>query len=155
MGKTIQGDRLEPNADYFTGVLFTRLMGNAVFDTATPDSKVQAYAHCSRQSKGGLAVALINFDTKERTVHLNSSFLSSTSSRVDFIMTAESAALGQYAKLNGGQRLTSAAGLVGVKGTGNIVTLPAQSCGAVNFPNAAVSHCSPSPPSPPSPPVPP
>merc|ERR1712216_895659 len=70
-------------------------------------------------------------------------------------MTAESAALGQYAKLNGGERLTSAADLVGVKGTGNIVTLPAQSCGAVDFPNAAVSLCSPSPPAPPAPPAPP
>jgi len=161
--KTMQGDTLKPNADYFSAVLFTRVMGNEVFHTKTPDDSVQAYAHCARTGQhgfkaGALAVAVINLDTKQRTVRLGNGGLNSNSRHTDYIMTADgSTPYAQYVKLNGGKRLEDAADLVGIEAVGNVISLPAQSYGAVLFPDAAVDHCSttPTPPSPSPPPTPP
>jgi hypothetical protein len=174
--KTMKGDTLQPNADYFSAVLFTKLMGKEVLLTSTPDDEVQVYAHCARPGQAGfqegaLAVALINLDTQRREVQLSAHGLSTTSRRLEYIMTAASKPPSQFAKINGDKVLKSLADLVGVEGQGDSFTLPPQSYGAVLFPDAAVHHCvagpsppplppsppspTPTPPTPPSPPAPP
>jgi hypothetical protein len=153
----MEGDSLQPNADYFSAVLFTRLMGKEVFHTSTPDDQVQVYAHCARPGQAGfqagaLAVALINLDTQSREVRLSAPGLSATSRRLEYIMTAVSKPpFSQYVNINGVKRLESAADLVGVEGKGELFTLPSQSYGAVLFPDAAVLYCSTDPPTPPTP----
>ena len=66
-------------------------MGNAVFATATPTatapgSSVLVFAHCARQHEGGLAVAIINFDTVARPVTIDDAHIDSSSARMDYIM---------------------------------------------------------------------
>jgi len=142
--KTMKGDTLEPNVDYFSAVLFKRYMGNNVFRTSTPDDMLQAYAHCSRGKHGGLAVALINLDTRNRValLHDEAGKLSSSSSRTDYLLTSDSGSPhGQYAKLNGGRAVRSVKDLVGKPGHGNSVTLAPRSYGVVVFDGADVPLC--------------
>ena len=59
-----------PLPDYYTGVLFGRLMGTGVLsaDTAaTTDGVLRSYAHCSRATPGGVTVLFIN--TAEATTY--------------------------------------------------------------------------------------
>ena len=142
------------NPDYFSAVLFKRYMGNAVFATVTPTattdtsgSSVLVFAHCARQHEGGLAVAIINFDTVARPVTIDDAHIDSSSARMDYIMESAGGEgegpYSQYAKLNGGsKRLETAADLIGQKGTGGAsLVLPPQSYGVVVFPEAGVKHC--------------
>merc|ERR1712072_1254078 len=142
--KTMKGDTLEPNVDYFSAVLFKRHMGNEVFQTSAPDNMLQAYAHCSRGKRGGLAVALINLDTRNQVALLHDAAgkLSSSSSRTDYLLTSDSGSPhGQYAKLNGGRTVRSVKDLVGKPGHGNSVTLAPRSYGVVVFDGADVPLC--------------
>lgn len=153
--KTLSGDTLVANVDYFAAVLFKQFMGNEVFMTRTQDLKVQVYAHCAR-STGGLATAVLNLDTTARTVHLDTSELDTSIDRVEYILTSDSnSPFSQKAKVNGKTRVTSVQSLkaAAVKGQGNTITLPPQSFGIVVFPSAKVNHCAvgPSPPSPSTP----
>eukprot|EP01116_Phalansterium_solitarium_P007948 TRINITY_DN2103_c0_g1_i1.p1 TRINITY_DN2103_c0_g1~~TRINITY_DN2103_c0_g1_i1.p1 ORF type:complete len:501 (+),score=113.45 TRINITY_DN2103_c0_g1_i1:1643-3145(+) len=52
----------EPNPDYFTALLFKRLMGGRVLPTSVAASSPQlrAYAQCSGLTSGGVTVAIIN-----------------------------------------------------------------------------------------------
>ena len=57
----------EPNADYYSLLLWTRLMGKNVLATASASREpienvlsLRAYAHCSAAGKGGVTVVLIN-----------------------------------------------------------------------------------------------
>lgn len=153
--KTLSGDALVANVDYFAAVMFHKFMGNQVFLTKTADLKVQVYAHCAR-STDGLATAVLNLDTVERTVRLDSSELHTNSDRVEYILTSDSKSpFSQYAKINGKARVESVQTLMAaaVKGQGNTITLPPQSFGIVVFTSAKVKHCGarPSPPVPPTP----
>ena len=139
---TMEGDALFPNADYFSNVLFTRQMGNEVFNTTTSDIHVQVYAHCSRRHKGGLAVAVINYNTEATQVVLDNAQLGEESAREEWIMTSNdpSTVFSKFANING-NKLTSVKDLVGVAGKGNTLTLPPQSYGVVVYPDAAVGAC--------------
>lgn len=140
---------IEPNADYFSGILFTRIMGNEVFSTNTPNNNVQAYAHCARPGQkgyknGALAVALINLYTTQKVVIVHNKALDRNSPRIDYIMTTADlggSPFSKYAKINGGKKLTTAADLVGKKEVGNSIILPAQSYGVVMFPDAGITKC--------------
>ena len=136
------------NPDYYTAVLFKRHMGNAVFATVTPTAtSVLVFAHCARQHVGGLAVAIINFDTVARPVTIDDAHIDSSSARMDYIMESAGGEgegpYSQYAKLNGGsKRLETAADLIGQAGKGGAsLVLPPQSYGVVVFPEAGVKHC--------------
>ncbi|GMG98981.1 hypothetical protein Nepgr_000821 [Nepenthes gracilis] len=51
-----------PNPDYYSALLWHRLMGTQVLSTAASGTKkLRAYAHCSRQSDG-IALLLLNLD---------------------------------------------------------------------------------------------
>ncbi|KAL2327419.1 hypothetical protein Fmac_020846 [Flemingia macrophylla] len=53
----------QPNPDYYSALLWHRLMGRNVLSTAfSGTNKIRAYAHCAKQSKG-ITVLLINLDS--------------------------------------------------------------------------------------------
>lgn len=149
--KNMTGDAVLPNTDYFVAVLFKRQMGNDVFATQpSKDGKVLAYAHCARQHPGGgLAVALINFDTSVRSTSVQAVGGGSLDgARIEYILTAaggeRDGPYSQFAQLNGGGTpLASAKDLAdGAKaGKGATVTLPPQSFGVVVWPGAGVALC--------------
>ncbi|KAL5547723.1 hypothetical protein UlMin_002954 [Ulmus minor] len=57
-----------PNPDYYSALLWNRLMGQNVLSTSFSGSKkIRAYAHCAKQSKG-ITVLLINLDNSTTTV---------------------------------------------------------------------------------------
>ncbi|KAD2394288.1 hypothetical protein E3N88_41265 [Mikania micrantha] len=60
----------EPNPDYYSALLWHRLMGRKVLSTNfTGTSKIRSYAHCAKDSKG-ITLLLINLDNKT-TVDVN------------------------------------------------------------------------------------
>lgn len=66
-----------PNPDYYSALLWHRLMGRNVLSTSfSGNNKIRAYTHCAKQSKG-ITVLLINLDsntTIESKVQFNSSW---------------------------------------------------------------------------------
>lgn len=51
-----------PNPDYYSALLWHRLMGSGVLSTTfSGTNKIRAYAHCAKQSKG-ITILLINLD---------------------------------------------------------------------------------------------
>ncbi|KAK2984141.1 hypothetical protein RJ640_022653 [Escallonia rubra] len=66
-----------PNPDYYSALLWHRLMGRRVLSTSfSATKKIRAYAHCAKQSKG-ITVLLINLDNST-TVQAKLSFNSSS-----------------------------------------------------------------------------
>ncbi|KAL5850574.1 hypothetical protein ACOSQ4_008587 [Xanthoceras sorbifolium] len=62
-----------PNPDYYSALLWHRLMGRNVLSTSfSGTKKIRAYAHCAKQSKG-ITLLLINLDNST-TVHANVKF---------------------------------------------------------------------------------
>lgn len=58
----------EPNPDYYSALLWHRLMGRNVLSTSfNGTKKIRAYAHCSKQSRG-FTLLLLNLDSNT-TVH--------------------------------------------------------------------------------------
>jgi len=54
---------LTPRPNYWSAVLWRRLMGKTVLDAGvSPTSGVHLYAHCLRDRPGGVALLAINFD---------------------------------------------------------------------------------------------
>ncbi|XP_022946152.1 heparanase-like protein 3 [Cucurbita moschata] len=63
----------EPNPDYYSALLWHRLMGRNVLSTRfNGTKKIRAYAHCSKQSKG-ITLLLLNLDGNT-TVHTELAF---------------------------------------------------------------------------------
>lgn len=63
----------EPNPDYYSALLWHRLMGRNVLSTSfNGTTKIRAYAHCSKQSKG-ITLLLLNLDGNT-TVHAGITF---------------------------------------------------------------------------------
>jgi heparanase len=52
----------EPNADYWAAVLWRRLMGTKVLDAGASQPGLRLYAHCLRNTPGGVAVLAINLE---------------------------------------------------------------------------------------------
>ncbi|KAL1364098.1 hypothetical protein HN51_012263 [Arachis hypogaea] len=58
----------QPNPDYYSALLWHRLMGRHVLSTTfSGTNKIRAYAHCAKQS-GGITVLLINLDNSTTVV---------------------------------------------------------------------------------------
>jgi heparanase 1 len=54
----------EPNADYWAALLWRRLMGTKVLDAGASQPGLRLYAHCLRNTPGGVAVLAINLAQK-------------------------------------------------------------------------------------------
>jgi len=58
-----------PKPNYWGALLWRRLMGNVVLDTGVPLQQGQhVYAHCLRDTPGGVALLVLNTDTREPTM---------------------------------------------------------------------------------------
>ncbi|KAK0571158.1 hypothetical protein LWI29_011910 [Acer saccharum] len=69
-----------PNPDYYSALLWHRLMGRNVLSTSfSGTKKIRAYAHCAKQSKG-ITLLLINLDNST-TVQANVKFNNTSSLR--------------------------------------------------------------------------
>ncbi|KAG4957214.1 hypothetical protein JHK85_043594 [Glycine max] len=90
-----------PNPDYYSALLWHRLMGRHVLSTTfSGTNKIRAYAHCAKQSKG-ITVLLINLDsntTVEAEVTFNNNAeslrhrkMSSHSKRMELPLASETA----------------------------------------------------------------
>ncbi|KAI3711722.1 hypothetical protein L1987_70265 [Smallanthus sonchifolius] len=68
----------EPNPDYYSALLWHRLMGRKVLSTNfTGTNKIRSYAHCAKESKG-ITLLLINLDnttTVDVSLSLNSTWM--------------------------------------------------------------------------------
>jgi heparanase 1 len=80
---------LEPRPDYWTSVLYKRLMGTRVLDARSPDPLLRVYAQCARDAEpGAVAYAVVNLD-RERAADLTLPAPAGGDARV-FELTADS-----------------------------------------------------------------
>lgn len=60
---------LEPRPNYWAAVLWNRTMGAVVLDSGVQNDGIfRIYAHCMKQSRGGVAVVALNADAEERVL---------------------------------------------------------------------------------------
>lgn len=68
---TVECQNYSPLPDYYSGILWSRLMGSGVLRTTSSDPSLRAYAHCSAEHAGAVTVLLINLEpsvTREVTL---------------------------------------------------------------------------------------
>jgi heparanase 1 len=63
---------LEPRPDYWAALIWKRTMGVRVLNPGVaPTPEMHVYAHCAKDSKGGVALVVINLDpSKEQTLQI-------------------------------------------------------------------------------------
>ncbi len=61
---------LQPNADYWAALLWTKLVGKKVLDAGTSPSGLHLYAHCQKGVKGGVTLLAINLEPASKVVSL-------------------------------------------------------------------------------------
>eukprot|EP01006_Ploeotia_vitrea_P044030 TRINITY_DN66798_c9_g1_i1.p1 TRINITY_DN66798_c9_g1~~TRINITY_DN66798_c9_g1_i1.p1 ORF type:complete len:503 (-),score=50.25 TRINITY_DN66798_c9_g1_i1:891-2186(-) len=89
----------KPNPDYFTLVLWQKLMGTRVLSTSKPQNGVRVYAQCMKGTSGGVVLVMININTGAHgAATVNTPELGGQ--RVEFILTADSPR-SRVMKLNG------------------------------------------------------
>ncbi|KAK9079506.1 hypothetical protein SSX86_001178 [Deinandra increscens subsp. villosa] len=129
-------DSFVPNPDYYSALLWHRLMGRRVLSTSFHGTKmIRSYAHCSKHSNG-LTILLINLDritktevgisvenvtiavaAKQQTKQIQSSkYGSKEFTREEYHLTAKDGNLNSHILLLNGKEL-------GVNSTGNIPSL--------------------------------
>jgi hypothetical protein len=126
---------LEPRPNYWTALLWRRLMGRGVLDAGAAPSGVHLYAHCDPRRRGGVTVLAINLNAKPTSLSLAAPVQA-------YVLTAgPSPSLvrlnGQVLRLMPGDRfpaLTSVA-------AGPAVSLPAQSLSFLSSPHAGAAGC--------------
>jgi hypothetical protein len=59
---------LEPNASYWSAVLWRKLMGRRVLDAGVNQTGLHVYAHCLRGSRGGVALLALNMKDRADAV---------------------------------------------------------------------------------------
>ena len=59
-------DHIEPQSDFYVGLLWKHLMGVHALKTSSSSSNIRAYAHCHAARNGSVVVAYINLN-KEAT----------------------------------------------------------------------------------------
>lgn len=135
----IDESTLTPRPNYWSAVLWSKLMGAQVLEPAAPATENQyVYAHCLKGSKGGVALLVLNAD-HDQAQSIN---LGMPSER--YTLTADDL-LGNAAKLNGTELKLTAAGdlpsLQGQKTADGNVTLPAASISFFAIPGANNPAC--------------
>jgi hypothetical protein len=135
----IDESTLTPRPDYWTAVLWRRLMGFTVLNpgpTAIPD--VYVFAHCLRDKPGGVALLAINADkTNPHDLSLSSKALRYSLNSTDLASSS--------IQLNGVELAATAEGdlppMNGVPQTKGLVQLPAASITFFAVPAAHDAAC--------------
>jgi hypothetical protein len=60
----------EPNASYWSALLWRRLMGTKVLDAGPSRPGLHLYAHCQRGVAGGVTLLAINLENAPKTLHI-------------------------------------------------------------------------------------
>ncbi len=127
----LNDDTLDPRPDYWTSVLWMRLMGTRVLGVSQDDTELRTYAHCTRDREGAVTVLLINLATTPITVQLEGA-------QERYVMTGESLST-QSIELNG-ETLVDTDGILPplepAMATGAL-EMPARSIAFVVLPDAA------------------
>jgi len=117
----IDESTLEPRPNYWSAVLWNKLMGTAVLNAGPTTETQYVYAHCLKGVKGGVALLVLNTD-HDKTQQIS---LGVSSER--YTLTADDL-LGHTAKLNGIDLKLTAAGdlpkIAGEKTPAKSITLP-------------------------------
>jgi len=67
----IDQDSFQPRPNYWTALLWRRMMGTTVLDAAATSAAFHVYAHCLRDHPGGVAILAINTNrTRPQTLDL-------------------------------------------------------------------------------------
>eukprot|EP00850_Spirogloea_muscicola_P010830 SM000065S20179 [mRNA] locus=s65:105230:108649:- [translate_table: standard] len=135
---------LNPRPDYYSALLFRRLMGSTVLASSLSkpaSNNVRSYAHCLAKSRGGVAVLLINYSP--RTAYYMS--FPFAGSRVNYLLTAPSRSSPSILLNGAGIRLGSGNSVPPLKGAtvagATLLYLPASSYGFFTYPNANLVAC--------------
>jgi heparanase len=134
----IDEDTLEPRPNYWSALLWRRLMGRTVLEAGTTAGPVHVFAHCLRDHPGGVAVLAVNTD-REAPHALNVAAKSEryTLSAKD-LLSATVALNGTELKLGAGDALPSLTGQP--VGAGDVQLEPA-SITFLAIPNARNASC--------------
>jgi hypothetical protein len=135
----IDESTLQPRPNYWSAVLWSKLMGSQVLEAAAPAVENQyVYAHCLKSVQGGVALLVLNADhDNPQTIHLGKA-------AERYTLTADDL-LGHTAKLNGTELQLTAAGdlptLAGQKAPAGAITLAAASLNFFAIPGANNPAC--------------
>jgi hypothetical protein len=135
----IDESSLTPRPNYWSALLWARLMGSTVLEAATPATENQyVYAHCLKGTAGGVALLVLNADhDNAQTIHLDKA-------TERYTLTADDL-MGQTAKLNGTElKLTDTGDLpviAGEKTAAGAIPLPAASISFFAIPGANNPAC--------------
>jgi len=134
----------EPNPDYWTALLWTRLMSSKVLSIQSSDANtLRSYAHCTKDVKGAVTLALINLSTEEISVNLDG--LTSFSGKQEQYMLTATDLRGSEIDLNGKKlELDSSGDIPSInpaKITSKTITLGALSYGYFVLLDSGLSVC--------------
>ena len=132
----LDDDTLDPRPDYWTSVLWMRLMGTRVLAVSQDDVDLRTYAHCTPGRAGAITLLLINLGTSPITVEL------SGQSQERYVVTGESLTT-QSIELNG-RTLVDTDGVLPALdpvASSDDLELPARSIAFVVVSDAAAAAC--------------
>jgi len=135
----IDEETLTPRPNYWSALLWRRLMGNTVLDSGVPlTGDVHVFAHCMRGHAGGVTLLAINPSATPQTLGI-------AGAAQVYRLTAAGALTDSSVALNG-MRLEVGPGdklpeLKGVAAKGGIAELPASSITFVTVPSAGNAAC--------------
>jgi heparanase 1 len=138
---------LRPNPDYWTTLLWRRLLGPTVLAVTVPDSAptLRAYAHCARDEPGGVAYVLLNLDEEAEAQVGTAALGASDGTTVQAWTLTAPDPLGRDVVLNGQPLALGADGslppLEPATVEGPVLTLPPLSQSFVVVPGAAPGAC--------------
>jgi len=128
---------LQPRPNYWAAVLWHRMMGPTVLGPGTQNDTVRIYAHCIKQTSGGVAVVALNIGEQEHSLGVPVSGERFTLTAPDLTSTT--------VLLNGSELTAEADGsLPFIKGQpfrAGSVRLPARSITFLTMPSAGNSSC--------------
>jgi hypothetical protein len=101
---------LEPRPNYWSALLWRRLMGTTVLDAGGTEPGIHLYAHCLRGTPGGVAVLAINTGSAAHTIE-------STLAGERDSLTARGDMMGGDVELNGVELKLAGENLPAIKGT--------------------------------------
>jgi heparanase 1 len=144
----LDGDTLDPRPDYWTSVLWRRLMGTTVLDVqvSDPEGLLRAYAHCTRSGAPGFAAGAMTLvainPSRDHGAALSLPGPSTSGAEIYLVTAADLSS--PVVSLNGEQLAAGADGslppLPGVAVTA--IALPPLSYAFVVLPGAAAAACS-------------
>ena len=134
----LQSNTFTPRPNYWTALLWRRMMGTVVLEAGPSREGMHLYAHCLRGHPGGVAVLAINNSrTTAGTVHIDGSTERYTLT-ADALQSKTAKLNGKILALTAGDELPS---LVGASEPAGSIRVDPASITFLAAPNAANPHC--------------